>query len=196
MISSTCQSCSRYSWLKTRSLQSFLCLKNWLLWLLPCNKVNRKAVYEERTSRLWFLRSFSVGSKMMEVCSKACCALWLAANWTLLKLWWRGGHWTNCDPSQITPPPSETNRQGSSFSTHWFSSTAQTCFTLYITIYLCDREGASRYYYYYWMKIVFLFLIRSLHFLLKSTKISHETKISTIVVPFPSYPVLMKHSLR
>lgn len=26
-------------------------------------------------------------------------ALWFLANWTLLKLWWRGGHWKNCNPS-------------------------------------------------------------------------------------------------
>lgn len=140
MISSTCQSCSRYSWLKTRSLQSFLCLKNGLLWLLPCNKVNRKAVYEERTSRLWFLRSFSVGSKMMEVCSKACCGLWLAANWTLLKLWWRGGHWTNCDPSQITPPPSETQQAGELLLQHTDSAPLPKHALPFILQYICVIE--------------------------------------------------------
>ena len=51
-------------------------------------------------------------------------ALWLAANRTLWRLWWRGGHWKNCYPSWIILSSLSTS--------HWSDSGApcpEGCFS-------------------------------------------------------------------
>ena len=119
---------------------------------------SNEAVYKKGMSRLRKLRSFNVCSKMLEIfslwwpvyCSllwfvwgaasepatstdstnsSGRLALWLAANMTLRKLWWRGGHWKNCYPSWII------------FSTlsnsHWSDSRAPSpegCFSFVVII--------------------------------------------------------------
>lgn len=84
------------------------------MWLMVINshtnnglnwKTNTEATYKKGMSRLsllWRLRSFSVHSKMMEMFYNLplvtptdwSLALWSGANWTVVKLWWRGSHRT------------------------------------------------------------------------------------------------------
>lgn len=54
--------------------------------------------------------------------------LWLAVNWTLLRLWWWRGHWTNCSSSWIVLTTLHstcwTGSSRTSYLTDWFSLAA------------------------------------------------------------------------